>query len=193
MLFWQQVPAQHLWTGKEEAKGLQSFNLAQLHLNEEEQDQLPEDQLRSLLRNSGDYKKPEFWMSGEGEVWLGEIGKLASLIKMDQVHMPMHRITKKFDKSLLMRQSKRDNTFGRRVDGRIRILKKSPKPKDIATTRTPRSWDVQRILQILDRSMKRAEFAKDQAQRKNTIQIRSDPARLTRLLKIQKALKMLGF
>ena len=132
-------------------------------------------------------------MSGEGDVWLGEIDKLASLIKMDQVHMPMHRITKKFDKSLLMRQSKRDNTFGRRVDGRIRILKKSPKPKDIATTRTPRSWDVQRILQIQDCSMKRAEFAKDQAQRKNTIQIRSDPARLTRLLKIQKALKMLGF
>ena len=105
----------------------------------------------------------------------------------------MHRITKKFNKSLLMRQSKRDNTFGRRVDGRIRILKKSPKPKDIATTRTPRSWDFQRILQIQDCSMKRAEFAKDQAQRKNTIQIRSDPARLTRLLKIQKALKMLGF
>ena len=181
-----------LSTGKEEAwdaMSLQSLNLPQLHHGEEEQDHLPEDLLRPLLRNSGDYKNPEFWMSGEGDVWLGEIDKLASFIKMDKVHLPMHRITKKSDKSLLMRQTKRDNTFGRKVDGRIRILKKSQEPKVIATTRTPRSWDVPRILQILDRGIKRVEFAKGQAQRK----IRSDPVRLTRLLKIQKALKILGF
>ena len=192
IFIFQEVPAEHLSTGKGEAwdaMSLQSLNLPQLHHGEEEQDHLPEDLLRPLLRNSGDYKNPEFWMSGEGDVWLGEIDKLASFIKMDKVHLPMHRITKKSDKSLLMRQTKRDNTFGRKVDGRIRILKKSQEPKVIATTRTPRSWDVPRILQILDRGIKRVEFAKGQAQRK----IRSDPVRLTRLLKIQKALKILGF
>ena len=192
IFIFQEVPAEYLSTGKEEAwdaMSLQSLNLPQLHHGEEEQDHLPEDLLRPLLRNSGDYKNPEFWMSGEGDVWLGEIDKLASFIKMDKVHLPMHRITKKSDKSLLMRQTKRDNTFGRKVDGRIRILKKSQEPKVIATTRTPRSWDVPRILQILDRGIKRVEFAKGQAQRK----IRSDPVRLTRLLKIQKALKILGF
>ena len=192
IFIFQEVPAEYLSTGKEEAwdaMSLQSLNLPQLHHDEEEQDHLPEDLLRPLLRHSGDYKNPEFWMSGEGDVWLGEIDKLASFIKMDKVHLPMHRITKKSDKSLLMRQTKRDNTFGRKVDGRIRILKKSQEPKVIATTRTPRSWDVPRILQILDRGIKRVEFAKGQAQRK----IRSDPVRLTRLLKIQKALKILGF
>ena len=191
IFIFQEVPAESLSTGKGEAwdaMSLQSLNLPQLHLDEEEQDHLPVDLLRSLLRNSGDYKNPEFWMSGEGDVWLGEIEKLASF-KMDMVHLPMHRITKKSDQSLLMRQAKRDNTFGRKVDGRIRILKKSQEPKVIATTRTPRSWDVPRILQILDRGIKRVEFAKGQAQRR----IRSDPVRLTRLLKIQKALKILGF
>ena len=190
IFIFQEVPAEYLSTGKEEAwdaMSLQSLNLPQLHLDEEEQDHLPVDLLRSLLRNSGDYKNPEFWMSGEGDVWLGEIDKLASFIKMDKVHLPMHRITKKSDKSLLMRQTKRDNTFGRKVDGRIRILKKSQEPKVIATTRTPRSLDVPRILQILDRGMKRVDFAKGQRK------IRSDPVRLTRLLKIQKALKILGF
>ena len=196
IFIFQEVPAEYLSTGKEEAwdaMSLQSLNLPQLHLDEEEQDHLPVDLLRPLLRNSGDYKNPEFWMSGEGDVWLGEIDKLASFIKMDKVHLPMHRITKKSDKSLLMRQTKRDNTFGRKVDGRIRILKKSPKPKLFATTRTPRSWDVQRILQILGRGMKRVDVTKDQTQKKTNIQIRSDPVRLTRLLKIQKALKILGF
>ena len=151
---------------------------------------LPAANLDPLFANTKDFGSPEFWMSGEGDAWLDQMDNLVGILEMDHaaLRIPMQRITRRSGgKSLLVLQTKRD-TSGRKVDGRIRILKNG---RTEGNPRIPN--DIPRILRILSRSMKRSESAEIPFNMADTDQKkRSNPVRLTRLLNIQKALRILS-
>ena len=142
--------------------------------------------LDPLFTNTKEFGSPEFWMNGEGDAWLDQMDDLVGFLEMDNAafRIPMQRITRRSDKP----QTKRD-TSGRKVDGRIRILKK---PEPGRTEGNPRPLNIRRLLRILSRSMKRSESAGIPVNRMNTIQKRPNPVRLTRLLNIQKAFRILS-
>ena len=142
--------------------------------------------LDPLFTNTKEFGSPEFWMNGEGDAWLDQMDDLVGFLEMDNAafRIPMQRITRRSDKP----QTKRD-TSGRKVDGRIRILKK---PEPGRTEGNPRPLNIRRLLRILSRSMKRSQSAGIPFNRMNTIQKRPNPVRLTRLLNIQKAFRILS-
>ena len=148
---------------------------------------LPAAYLDPLFSNTNDFESPEFWMNGSGDAWLDQMDNLVGFLQMDQAafRIPMQRITRRSsDKP----QTKRD-TSGRKVDGRIRILKK---PEPGRSEGNPRPLNIRRLLRILSRSMKRSESAGIPFNKMNVHQKRSNPVRLTRLLNIQKAFRILS-
>ena len=163
-----------------------------LHPKEEQHSlDLPAAYLDPAFANTKDFGSPQFWMSGEGDAWLDQMDNLVGILEMDHaaLRIPMQRITRGSGKSLLVRQTKRD-TSGRKVDGRIRILKKLEPGKTEGSPGTMKY--IRRLLRILSRSMKRSESAENPFNAVDTIQKRSNPIRLIRLLNIQKALRILS-
>ena len=162
-----------------------------LHPKEEQHSlDLPAAYLDPAFANTKDFGSPQFWMSGEGDAWLDQMDNLVGILEMDHaaLRIPMQRITRGSGKSLLVRQTKRD-TSGRKVDGRIRILKK---PEPGRTEGNPRPLNIRRLLRILSRSMKRSKSAEIPFIKVDAIQKKSNPVRLTRLLNIQKAFRILS-
>ena len=142
--------------------------------------------LDPLFTNTKDFDNPEFWMNGEGDAWLDQMNNLVGILEMDfaALRIPMQRITRRGSgKSLLVRQTKRDST-GRKMDGRIRILKK------LEPGRNP--GPLNHIRRLLSHGLKRSESSKIPFNTVDAVQKRSNPIRLTRLLNIQKALRILG-
>ena len=123
-------------------------------------------------------------MSGEGDEWLEQMDNLVGFLEMDQ----MLRITKRLSKNLLMPQTKRGSS-GRKVDGRIRILKR-PQPARQSSSGRPRALSIRRMLRILRKRSKSSEIPINNLV---SIQKRTNPgSRLTRLFSIQKALMTLS-
>ena len=79
---------------------------------------LPAAFLGPLFANTN-FDRPDFWMSGEGDAWLDQMDNLVGSLEME-VRIPMQRITRR---SGGKSETKRDSS-GRKMDGRIRILKK---------------------------------------------------------------------
>ena len=121
------------------------------------------------------FDSPEFWMNGEGDAWLDQMDNLVGILEMDHgaLRIPMQRITRrsKGGKSLLVRPTKRDST-GRKIDGRIRILKK------LEPGRNPRPLNY--IRRLLSCDLKRSGSSKIPFNTVDAVQKRSNHIRLVR-------------